>query len=88
MMALLTECRNSITSYPTICCIYLPTCGIYIAILPGAPQEGGPKMRRDYLVFIHAHESAMVIRVDVVRAFSRKSAMKKLEKMGFRKKKF
>jgi len=45
-------------------------------------------MRRDYLVFIHAPESAMVIRVDVVRAFSRKSAMKKLEKLGFKKKRF
>lgn len=45
-------------------------------------------MRRNYLVFIHAPESAMVIRVDIVRAFSRKSAMKKLERQGFRKKKF
>ena len=43
---------------------------------------------RNYLVFIHAPDSAMVLKVEVVRAFSRWSAMKKLERQGFKKKKF
>ena len=43
---------------------------------------------RNYLVFIHEPESGMVRKVDVVRAFSRRSALRKLQKLGFKKKKF
>ncbi len=43
---------------------------------------------KDYMVFIHSVEGAMVERVQTVRAFSRRGAMKKLQKMGFKKKRF
>ncbi len=71
----------------TICCAYPARNGIYVALLSIGTREGGRKMR-DYMVFIHDPESAMVRKVDVVRAFSRRSALRKLQKLGFRKKKF
>ena len=43
---------------------------------------------KEYLVFIHSHESATVRKVEIVRARSRRAAMRKLQKMGFRKKQF
>ena len=43
---------------------------------------------KDYLVFVHSPESSMVLKVEVVRARSRRAAMKKLQKLGFKKKKF
>jgi hypothetical protein len=76
-----------VTSDLAICCVHLARTGIYIALSPVVTQEGDWTMR-NYLVFIHAPDSAMVSKVEVVRAFSRRSAMKKLERQGFRKKKF
>jgi hypothetical protein len=43
---------------------------------------------KEYMVFIHAPESAMVSKVEVVRARSRRAAMRKLQKMGFKKRRF
>lgn len=43
---------------------------------------------KEYLVFVHSPESALVVKVEVVRARSRRAAMKKLQKMGFTKKRF
>jgi len=79
-----------VTSYLTICCVYQTKCGIYIALSSHITREGGQTMTlmRNYMVFIHAPESAMVMRVDVVRAFSRRSAFKKLQRQGFKKKRF
>jgi len=43
---------------------------------------------REYIVFIHEPETAMVCKVEVVRARSRRRAMKILQKMGFKRRKF
>ena len=43
---------------------------------------------KEFLVFVHPPESSMVLKVEVVRARSRRAAMKKLQKLGFKKKEF
>jgi hypothetical protein len=40
------------------------------------------------MVFIHFPGSGMVRKVEVVRARSRREAMRKLERMGFKRRKF
>ncbi len=43
---------------------------------------------KQYMVFIHEPESAMVWKVEVVRARSRRAALRKMQKLGFRKRRF
>lgn len=43
---------------------------------------------KEYMIFIHSPDSAMVSKVEVVRARSRRQAVKALEKMGFKRRKF
>jgi len=43
---------------------------------------------KEYMVFIHMPGSAMVSKVEIVHARSRRKALKKLERMGFIKRKF
>jgi hypothetical protein len=43
---------------------------------------------KEYIVFIHDPETAMVRKVEVVRAPSRRMAMKILQKLGFKRRKF
>ncbi len=43
---------------------------------------------KEFLVFVHSPESSVILKVEVVRARSRRAAMKKLQKLGFKKKGF
>ncbi len=43
---------------------------------------------RDYIVFIHEPDSAMVSKIEVIRARSRRHALRILQKMGFKRRKF
>jgi hypothetical protein len=43
---------------------------------------------KEYIVFIHEPDTAMVSKVEVVRARSRRMALKILERMGFKKIRF
>ena len=43
---------------------------------------------KEYMVFIHLPGSAMVRKVEIVRARSRRQALKKLEKTGFKRRRF
>ena len=44
---------------------------------------------KEYIVFIHPpKDDPLVIRIDVVRARSRRQALRKLQKQGLKKKKF
>jgi hypothetical protein len=43
---------------------------------------------REFMVFVHAEESPMVAKVKIVRAYSRRGAMKQLRRMGFKRKRF
>ncbi len=43
---------------------------------------------KEYMVFIHEPESAMVRKVELIRARSRRAALKKLQRMGFKKRRF
>ncbi len=43
---------------------------------------------KEYMVFIHFPESSMVSKVDVVQARSRREALRKLKKMGLKRRKF
>jgi hypothetical protein len=43
---------------------------------------------KEYLVFIHTDDDVLVGKVEVIRARSRRKALKILHKMGFKKRKF
>ncbi len=43
---------------------------------------------KEYMVFIHSPDSPMVSKVEVVRASSRREALRALEKLGFKRRKF
>ena len=56
-------------------------------ISANAVNKGGRAMK-EYMVFIHEPESAMVRKVELIRARSRRAALKKLQRMGFKKRRF
>jgi hypothetical protein len=43
---------------------------------------------REFMVFVHTEESPMVAKIKIVRAYSRRGAMKQLRNMGFKRRKF
>ncbi len=43
---------------------------------------------KEYMVFIHATDCPLVRKVEVVRARSRRAALKKMQKLGFKRRKF
>jgi hypothetical protein len=43
---------------------------------------------KEYLVFIHARDCPLVRKIEVVRAHSRRAALKKMQKLGFKRRKF
>ena len=52
------------------------------------PYDKGGGTMKEFTVFIHQPNDPLVKRVEVVRARSRRQAMKKLQKMGLKKRKF
>ena len=69
--------------------MFITPCHTLALILPIhiLAYKGGDTMK-EYIVFIHDPESAMVCKVEVVRARSRRKAMRILHKMGFKRRKF
>jgi hypothetical protein len=51
-------------------------------------QNKGGDIMKEYIVFVHEPATAMVSKVEIIRAPSRRKARRILRRLGFKKRKF